>query len=310
MQKLTIPAKIGTKDVKIVTDVVETSVPLLLSKEAMKKAETNIDFVKDEVSMFGSKQDVHVTQAGHYAIQLNQSRMILNSLNKNQDLKINLVVSKFNLEHKQKVASKLHSQFGHPTKNKLLKLLDRAGLEDNKALKEEICKLEKSCEICKEFKKPMPTPAVGLPHASSFNETVAFYCKFYDKFIILHLIDHLNRFSTAIVIRSKQPKDVIDGIVKAWISLFGTPKKFLFDNGGEFSSAAFIELAESMNIRILSTPGYSPWSNGLVEWHNATLEEMLDKILAEGRTNIHTALRGQYKQKMAKPMFMDFRRRN
>ena len=50
-----------------------------------------------------------------------------------------------------------------------------------------------------------------------------------------------------------------------------------------------IELAESMNIRIVASPAYSPWSNGLVERHNATLAETLYKVHAECK-DIETAL--------------------
>ena len=48
-----IPAQIGRENVLISTDVVETTIPLLFSKGAMKKAGTSIDFVRDEVTMFG-----------------------------------------------------------------------------------------------------------------------------------------------------------------------------------------------------------------------------------------------------------------
>ena len=38
MKKMKIPARIGSKDVKIETDVVDTNIPLLPSKESLKKA--------------------------------------------------------------------------------------------------------------------------------------------------------------------------------------------------------------------------------------------------------------------------------
>ena len=44
MKKMKIPARIGSKDVNIETDVVNTNIPLLLSKESMKKANAEIKF--------------------------------------------------------------------------------------------------------------------------------------------------------------------------------------------------------------------------------------------------------------------------
>ena len=119
---------------------------------------------------------------------------------------------------------------------------------------------------------------------------VAMDLKFFDGHIILHLIDHLTRFSAATVLKSKQPDEIISGLMRCWLSLFGPPKKFLCDNDGEFANKKFIELAESMNVRVLHTAAESPWSNGLVERHNATLAEILHKILAENSTDLQTAL--------------------
>ena len=45
-----------------------------------------------------------------------------------------------------------------------------------------------------------------------------------------------------------------------------------------------------MNIMILKTAAYSPWSNGLMERHNATLAEMLHRVLTDQKTSIENAL--------------------
>ena len=71
--------------------------------------------------------------------------------------------------------------------------------------------------------------------------------------------------------------------------VFDPPKKFLSDNGGEFANELFLELAESLNIRVLNTVAESPWSNGLVERHNGILREMLEKIMEEC-SDLSTAL--------------------
>ena len=290
MYQVKVPAKIGSTTLFICTDVVQTDVPLLLSKEAMKNAGTEINFVNDTVIMFGENQKVNLTKAGHYAIPLNDSKQILRRLKKKTDAKVTLFVRKEDAEDKEKIAKKLHFQFAHPTKGKLLKLIERAGLGGDRKLVQAIDKVYDECRICIEYKKPTPTPAVGLPHATKFNETVAMDLKFFNGKIILHLIDHLTRFSSAIVCKSKEPKEIISGIIKAWIGIFGPPEKFLTDNGGEFANAHFLELAESFNIRVMSTAAESPWSNGLVERHNATLAEMLQKIVEEQKTTLEVAL--------------------
>ena len=46
------------------------NIPLLLSKESMKKANTKIDFWQDKISIFGKIVDITCTSIGHYCIKV------------------------------------------------------------------------------------------------------------------------------------------------------------------------------------------------------------------------------------------------
>ena len=59
------------------TDVVKKEIPLLLSKESMKGAESKIDFVNDRIDMFDKDILLHFTTSGHYAIPLNETNLKL-----------------------------------------------------------------------------------------------------------------------------------------------------------------------------------------------------------------------------------------
>ena len=64
------PSIIAGKKIFIETDVVDYEIPLLLSKDAMKKAGTSIKFATDIVTVFRRKQDLSFTSLGHYSIPL------------------------------------------------------------------------------------------------------------------------------------------------------------------------------------------------------------------------------------------------
>ena len=289
LYKVQVPATLGFKKVMIEADVVDSKIPMLLSRKSMKKANTKINFKEDTVTMFGEKQNVLITNSGHYGIPLNNKHEILN-LASQSSAKITLHIESVNVEDKPKVAQKLHSQFAHPSANRLIKLVSAAGMGDDSELIREIREVAENCKICKEYKRPSPRPVVGMPLASSFNEVVAMDLKMFDGKWILHLIDHLSRFSAACFIKSKKPEEIIENIFKIWISVFGPPAKFLSDNGGEFMNSQFLELCESFNISVMTTAAEAPWSNGLCERHNAILGDMLQKTYAEGRCNLNTAL--------------------
>ena len=54
-KRVTFPATIGTRKVFLEADLINCDLPLLLSKESMKKADTQINFRKDEVTTLGPK---------------------------------------------------------------------------------------------------------------------------------------------------------------------------------------------------------------------------------------------------------------
>ena len=289
MYLMKIPANIGSEEVFIEVDVVDTDVPLLLSRNAMKKADTHIDFKNDTVTMFDTKLNVIVTESGHYALPLGSSNEILSDAEKGK-ARVVLHIESVPKNDKNKIAHKLHSQFSHPTADKLIKLVNSAGMGEDRELVGAIRAVTDSCQICKEYRRPPPRPVTGLSLATQFNDVVAMDLKMFKGKWILHLIDHVSRFSAASFIKSKNPREIIQKNFNIWISVFGPPQKFLSDNGGEFNNHEFQTLCESFNIKVLTTAAKAPWSNGLCERHNAVLADMLSKTWEEGQCDEGTAL--------------------
>ena len=285
-----IPAIIGSRKVKIDTDVIEGDIPLLLSKSSMKKVNMKLNFQDDTVNVFNENIPLITTISGHYAIPLTTAKQLINNIDRGLTTSITLSVTSNKSNHE--IALKLHRQFAHPSQDKLLQLVSNAGHPwcNNQELKEEIKSVSENCSTCKIYKKPPSRPIVGLPMASQFQETVAMDLKFYHGRIILHLIDHCTRLSASSVIPNKNPDTIIKYIFKIWISVYGVAEKFLTDNGGEFANNKFMEMCESLGIKIKTTAAEAPWSNGLVERHNLILSEMLDKVLEETKCEFDLAL--------------------
>ena len=92
------------------------------------------------------------------------------------------------------------------------------------------------------------------------------------------------------MIPSKRPEQVVKAMFSHWISIFGPPRKFLSDNGGEFINQEFIDLCEVYNITLKTTGAEAPWSNGLIERHNQVLGNMLDRVLNDVKCSFEVAL--------------------
>ena len=68
--KYIIPAHIGNSPVSIEVEVIDADIPLLLSKQAMKRAKMVLHMDKDYAVVFGQKVMLDTTTAGHYVLPL------------------------------------------------------------------------------------------------------------------------------------------------------------------------------------------------------------------------------------------------
>ncbi len=147
------------------------------------------------------------------------------------------------------------------------------------------------CEIFQKYKRTKPKPAVGLPMASEYNETVAVDLHELEPGVwYLHNIDHFTCFSAGNIVKTKKSSEIVNSFIHTWISVHGAPQRLYSDNGGEFNNQEIRDMAENFNIETRTTAGYSPWSNGLLERHNQTLTEIILKVKRENRCDWHTAL--------------------
>ena len=71
-----LPAVIAGKEVTIKTDVVESDIPLLLSRTAMKKAAIKLDLETDTAVIMGKEVALNLTSSGHYCIPIDKSEEV------------------------------------------------------------------------------------------------------------------------------------------------------------------------------------------------------------------------------------------
>ena len=290
-KKTAIPVKLGGKiAATLTTDIVDADLPLLLSLPAMKKAGMHLHLPDDSVEISGLQIPITMTSNGLISFPLTDKKRIINNI-ANESINEATIFKVVGHKTNSQIATKLHRVFAHPPAERLLKLIESADPKwsQNRELKDEVQKISDDCTTCKIYKKPPPRPVVSLAMAE-FNETVAMDLKEHRGKIILHLIDMCTRLSQAIFIPNKKRETIIQGIFKIWISVNGSPNKFLTDNGGEFANEDFLQMCEAVNVQIHTTPAESPWSNGVVERHNQTLANMMDKILEDHPSSPELAL--------------------
>ena len=182
-------------------------------------------------------------------------------------------LDKKTIKEKHEIATKLHSQSGHPVDSiKLKQLLKDANITD-KELDAQIDSVTDNCDTCDSYRKVRSRPVVSLPSAHDFNDCLALDLKFWNiqhrQYTVLHMIDVFSHFNQATLISSKHKDIIVHAILKNWISIFGVPQSIFSDNGSELDNHLLRNVPELLGTRVITTAAYSPWSNGIVEQHNA-----------------------------------------
>ena len=171
-EKVRIPLEIGHKNCILEAEVVDRNIPLLLSKETLKKAQTKIDMATDQITMLGKSVESYQTSNGHYAIPLALRKDLCTP---NFVLWTTCNMTSLTDSNLKATLKKLHLQFAHASADKLFQLIKdsarRRPLDSRvKKFLEQICK---DCETCTGFTKTKPKPVVGFSLARSFNEVIA-----------------------------------------------------------------------------------------------------------------------------------------
>ena len=68
-----LPMCIAGRQVKVKTDVVDSDIPLLLSRSTMKKASIKMDLETDTAEIFGKEVNLNLTSSGHYCIPIDKT---------------------------------------------------------------------------------------------------------------------------------------------------------------------------------------------------------------------------------------------
>ena len=85
---------------------------------------------------------------------------------------------------------------------------------------------------------------------------------------VLTVIDMLTRFSMAVPIKNKNAETICDAYRNHVYCTFGGSSRILTDNGSEFKNQEMRQVCESLGVKHIFSPVYTPESNGHLEgWH-------------------------------------------
>ena len=82
------------------------------------------------------------------------------------------------------------------------------------------------------------------------------------------------------MLKDKKVETILEKLEMEWCLRYGYPSVgFYADNGGEFRNYKMEEFVSKLGIKIEFSPSYSPWSNGLNEQNNYSVDRIVRKLL-------------------------------
>ena len=132
---VTIPIYIGQMRYELGVDVVSCNIPLLLSRETLKRAQAQIDIANATIKILGVTVPMITTSSGHLCLDIGRSHDVSNTETKRvlTDALFTSPLNGVDADLKNKV-KKLHKQFAHPSASRLIDLVKNAGMSDSKVL--------------------------------------------------------------------------------------------------------------------------------------------------------------------------------
>jgi transposase InsO family protein len=181
----------------------------------------------------------------------------------------------------------LHRRFGHPAVNRLHRLLEQAG-HNEEGQREALEAITKACHHCQQHGVAPMRFKFKLKDEdnSDFNYEVVvdvmnLRCGNTNK-NVLHAVDTATGFQAARFLPSMSAKDTWQTLRTAWIDTYlGPPDIVSHDAGTNFASAEFEAEARALGITCKQVPVEAHWSVGKIERYHRPLRRAFEIIYAE-----------------------------
>lgn len=174
---------------------------------------------------------------------------------------------------------RLHRRFGHPSVERLQRLLDRAGHNTEKKTLEH---LTKYCHSCQKHSKSPGRFRFTLRDDTEFNFNIIVDIMYISGKPILHVVDEATRFQAGKWLQNISAKHTWDMLKLCWIDTYlGPPDLVTSDAGKNLVSKEFKEYAGTMGIRTKAVPVEAHNSIGIVERYHGPLRRVYQIIRTE-----------------------------
>ena len=266
-----------TRQVTIQLDVIQTSIPILISRRTLSLMGAVIDFAECTLRLSnGDITQLCEQKTGHLLLSLDV-KSFQPCMTENRERE-EVFVSDSNAMTKPEVG-KLHRHTGHAEAGILAQMIRTAGRTCDPQVIQEVVK-ECPCvnsratispNIAGRYLSPYPGFSVFLDICYPREGTGHRYPH-------LGIIDSFSRFLIVIPLQSLRPEEVIASFERHWMTFLGSPRFLMKDGGPGTRSKAWEEFASVYDIVMVINPPGSVNQMGMIERHLGILKVGLEKV--------------------------------
>jgi hypothetical protein len=181
---------------------------------------------------------------------------------------------------------RLHRRFGHPSAQRLDRLLARAGYKDHR---DQLTQLTKFCEFCQRHSRSPSRFRFQIQDEDiAFNHAIVVDVMYIDGKPVLHVVDQATRFQAARWLPDISAKTTWRAICLCWIDVYeGPPDLVIHDAGKNFTASEFQQNAKAQGIRTKCVPVEAPQSIGLIKRYHEPLHRAYVAVKEEMKSDIN-----------------------
>ena len=174
---------------------------------------------------------------------------------------------------------RLHRRFGHPSAERLQKVLERSGHDIEKKT---IDHLTKYCHYCQKHGRSPGRFRFTLRDDADFNYAIIVDIMYISSNPILHVVDEATRFQAGRWLQNISARHTWDILRTCWIDTYlGPPDLIVHDAGKNFMSKEFKQYAITMGVNTKGVPVEAHNSIGMVERYHGPIRRAYQIIATE-----------------------------
>ena len=288
-----LPIYIGGRKRYILMDVVDSQeLPPLLSLSLMKNLGLTISYNRHgaDFALVDGKEIILHNQDGHHWISTadKQCQADIIDQGNNKEVFINsydvliTAVKPFSEGNEETEVRLLHARMSHPPKERMIAVLKSAGAWSNPEVRKALDKAYKECltKACRTRGEVQKPGVASFRTVREVGDLVSIDLKIRSgEPDILYLVDACSSFCVSAFVDSKSPNEIAEQIMTAWYGAsLPRIKVCLSDNRLEFCGEVMERFFMSMGTLHITTPPYTPSSNGQCERVHALVDLNMAKL--------------------------------